>query len=126
MKVATLSSDPATRRGELLSNPKVRTWHEGRALSSQLSADNDLRKLGLLLTRLRLSPESVVEVASKDPERFQAALIEYATSLKRSGRGDAYIVKTLNGLKNYLAFRRVAFEGYPKLSANRTTTLENE
>ena len=126
MKATTLSADPAARRDELLSNQKVRTWHQGRALSSQLSADNDLRKIGLLLTRLRLNPESVVAVASKDPERLQAALIDYATSLKRSGRGDAYIVKTLNGLKNYLAFRRVEFEGYPKLSANRTTTLENE
>lgn len=126
MPAKALSEDPKARRDELLSNPKVKVWYDSRGLRSRLSADNDLRKLSLILYRLRFDPESVVTTASKEADEFQAVLVEYATSLKRSGRTDAHIVKTFNALRNYLRFRRVSFDGFPKLSASQATTLEKE
>ncbi|HZY92005.1 MAG TPA: hypothetical protein VFG07_04420 [Thermoplasmata archaeon] len=110
----------------LLQNPKVRSWHAARSLKSRLSADVDLRKLRLLLHRLGLDPESVVTEATENAERFQDALIRYASDLKRVGRVDDYIAKTLSGLKSYLRFRRVPFSGYPSLNPIRGSTLTNE
>ncbi len=110
----------------LLENSKVRSWYEARALKSRLSADVDLRKLRLLLFRLRLDPESVVRLAGTDPDRLQDALIHYASELKRAGRVDDYIAKTLSGLKSYLRFRRVSFNGFPSLNPIRGSTLANE
>lgn len=117
---------PGTRRKDLLKNARIRSWHEARSLKSHLSADVDLRKLGLLLERIRLDPESVVVVASKDPDRLQEVLIRYATDRKREGLVDDYIAKTLSGLKSYLRFRRVRFDGYPVLAPIRGSTLANE
>ena len=113
-------------RREILSNPRVRAWYEARCLRSRLSADTDLRKLGLLLERLSLDPESIVTLAGQKPDDLQEALIRYATQLKRAGRLDAYIVKTLSGLKSYLRFRRVKFDGYPELSPIQGSTLATE
>jgi hypothetical protein len=111
---------------ELLENPKVRSWHAARSLKSRLSADVDLRKLRLLLHRLEFDPETVVTVATTEPDRLQDALIRYAADLKRAGRVDDYIAKTLSGLKSYLKFRRTAFTGFPSLNPIRGSTLVNE
>ena len=122
-----LPPDPVARRDQLLAIPEVKTWHEGRALSSRLSADNDLRKLGLMLYRMELDPTTLVETAKKDPEKLQAVLIEYASKLKRNGRGDAHITKTFVALRNFLRFRKVEFDSFPKLKApGATTTLARE
>ncbi|HEY1198292.1 MAG TPA: hypothetical protein VGG32_06150 [Thermoplasmata archaeon] len=110
----------------LLENPRVRTWYEGRALKSRISADVDLRKLRLLLTRLRLDTESVVSLATTDPDRLQDMLVRYAADLKRAGRVDDYVAKTLSGLKSYLRFRRVTFSGFPSLNPIRGSTLSGE
>lgn len=120
-----LTAEPPKRK-DLLTNTRVRAWHEARALKSRLSADVDLRKLGLLLERIKLDPESVVLLATKDPDHLQDALIRYATNLKRAGCVDEYVTKTLSGLKSYLRFRRVRFDGYPTLSPIRGSTLSNE
>ena len=113
-------------RYTLLENPKVRTWYDSRALKSRLSADVDLRKLRLLLARLKLDPESVVSLATMDGDRLQVLLVGYAAGLKRTGRTDDYIAKTLNGLKSYLRFRGVQFNGFPRLNPIRGSTLANE
>jgi hypothetical protein len=113
-------------RRVLLENPKIRSWHAARALKSRLSADVDLRKIRLLLARLRMDPESVVRIASTNPDQLQDALIRYAADLKSAGRVDDYIAKTLSGLKSYLRFRRVAFDGFPSLNPIRGSTLVNE
>jgi integrase len=126
MTARALSSDPTKRHTELLANARVRTWHEKRALRSQLSADHDLQMIGLMLHRLNQDPESVVAMAAKEPDRLQDALVSYATQLKRSGRGDAYLVKTFVALKNYLKFRGVQFDRFPELNGSETTTLERE
>ena len=113
-------------RRDLLANARVRTWHEARSLKSRLSADVDLRKLGLLLERIGHDPESIVLAATKDSDHLQETLIQYAAALKRSGRVDDYVAKTLSGLKSYLRFRRVHFDGFPVLSPIRGSTLTNE
>jgi hypothetical protein len=123
--VVSQREPPGKRRG-ILENPKVREWYEARCLRSALSADVDLRKLDLLLRRIQLDPEQVVVCARDDADGTRTRLTRYAAELKRQGRLDTYVEKTFSGLRNYLAFRHVAFSGYPKLEPIRGASLERE
>ena len=68
----------------------------------------------------------MVSLAATDADKLQDLLVDYAAALKRADRSDEYIAKTLNGLKSYLRFRRVQFNGFPRLNPIRGTTLGNE
>jgi hypothetical protein len=114
------------KRKRLLANPSVREWYEERCLRSALSADVDLRKLDLLLERTELDPEQVVAYARGEPDELRKRLTKYAANLKRQGRLDTYIEKTFSGLRNYLGYRHVSFDGYPKLEPIQGASLEKE
>ena len=73
-----------------------------------------------------LDPEGAVALAAKNPDGLREKLVAYASSLKRSGRTDAYIAKSFTGFRNFLAYRHVEFNGFPKLSPTQGTTLEAE
>jgi hypothetical protein len=114
------------RHRHWLEDEAVRSWWESRRLRSALSADVDLRKLGLLVQRIHHTPRSVVSLARENPDRLRDLLVSYATRLKRQGRTDAYLVKTFRGLRNWLEFNSVEFERYPKLSTVSGSTLRSE
>jgi len=103
------------RHRSLLGDPKIREWYEGRLLRSRLSGDTYLRQLGLLVERLGLDAEGLVRVARDDPDRLRGLLTRLAWKQKGAGLLDAYISKSLGGLKSWLDFRHVRFDGYPKL-----------
>lgn len=114
------------RHRHWLTDPKVRSWWESRRLRSALSADADLRKLGLLLQRIGLTPHSAVALAQENPDRLRDLLVSYATRLKKLGRTDAYLARTFQGLQSWLEFHSVEFKRYPKLSSVSGTTLRSE
>lgn len=113
-------------REELLSNPRVRSWYEARCLKSKLSADTDLRKVALALQRLGLDPDSVVAMATENPDELRDRLVRYASELKREQLTDAYISKTFSGLRNYLKFRRAKYDDFPSLEPIKGSTLARE
>ncbi len=116
----------AGRHRSLLTNPKVRSWYEGRSLRSRLSADRYLRQLGLLLERIGEDADSVVVLAKEDPDRLRDCLVTYAADQKRAGRLDSYLLKTFDGVRSYLEHRRVRFEDFPRLSPIRGASLKSE
>jgi len=109
-----------------LSNPTIRSWWTSRKLRSTLSADVDLRKLGLLLQRIRQTPTGVVGLAQRSPDRLRDLLVTYAASLQKKGRTDAYVAKTFRGLRSWLEFNSIDFDRYPKLSSVSGSTLRSE
>lgn len=128
MKVHAPRSAPRNkdRKRALLGDPTVRTWYDERSLRSVLSADVDARKLALLLERLRIDPAGLVNEAKQDPDRLRSRLVRYATDMKKDGKLDTYIEKTFSGLRSYLSFRRVSFDGFPRLSGTIGTSIANE
>lgn len=116
------------RRGRLavLSNPEVRRWYEKKVVRSRVTGDEYARKLDFILDRLALDAESVVVEATKRPESLEDRLVAYASTQKKNGRLDNYIRKSLNGLRSYLAFRRVSFDRWPEVSPVQGASLENE
>ncbi len=122
----TILSPILGRHKALLNDPKVRSWWEARSLRSRLSADQYLRQFGFLLERLELTPERVVGLAKKNPDRLRDLLIRDAAKLKNAGRLDSYIGKFTEGLKSYFRFHRVSFDGFPSLSPIKGASLANE
>ena len=114
------------RHRQLLTNPLIRSWWEARSLRSRLNADQLLRQLGLLLERLDLTPEKVADLARKGPDHLRDLLVKDAASLKREGRLDSYIRQFSAGLKSYLRFHRVPFDGFPSLSPIHGASLTAE
>ncbi len=113
-------------RQALLSDKNVQSWFDGRRLTSDVSAQSDLRKLALLTHRIGTDPAGVVERAKKHPEELARRLIQYATRLKGQGKLESYIAKTFSGLKSWLRFRRVTFDQYPRLRAIQGLSLRGE
>lgn len=114
------------RHAILLSDPKVRSWWENKRLRSRLSADQYLRQLGHLLERMGEDTRSVIGLAKKEPDRLRNLLIKDAAELKRDGKLDSYISKFSVGLKSYLKFNHVSFDGYPSLSSITGASLSTE
>ncbi|MGI0053155.1 MAG: hypothetical protein ACRECR_02700 [Thermoplasmata archaeon] len=114
------------RHRALLSDPTILSWWEARSLRSRLNADQLVRQLGLLLERLKLTPRDVVALAKKDPDRLRDLLVRDAAALKREGRLDSYIHQFSAGLKSYLRFHRVSFDGFPSLSPIKGASLTAE
>lgn len=110
----------------LLANATVRDWYDARRLTSELSADVYLRQLRATLARLRLDPDSVSVLGSTAPNDLRRRLIQYASEMKGEGRLDAYIAKTFDGLRSFLRFSGVQFDGFPDLAPIRGATLVNE
>ncbi len=108
---------PTTRQDHrrLLGIPDVRRWHDRQKLRSELSADVDLRKLGLFLHRTGLRPQQLVALARDQPSQLEDLLVRFATALRKEGRLETYIVKLFGGVRGWLAFNHVRFEGFPKL-----------
>ncbi len=99
----------------LLRDPTMRKWYEAHALRSSLSAEVNLRKLGLFLYRTRLTPNRLIDMARDRPEELRDLLIAYATHLHALKKLDSYIAKTQKGVRDWLLFNGVDFRQFPKL-----------
>lgn len=124
-------AEPASRVGggrhrKLLEDSKVRSWYDGRVLRSRVSADTYLRQLGLFVERLELQPNELVAVARSDPDRLRTLLTRLAARQKESKLLDAYIAKSFGGLRSWLEFCHVAFDGYPKLAPVKGQSIASE
>jgi hypothetical protein len=99
----------------LLKELGVQSWYDAHALRSSLSAEVNLRKLGLFLYRTRLTPASLVELAKHRPDELRDLLIAYASYLHSLKKLDSYLAKTLKGVRDWLLFNNVDFRQFPKL-----------
>ena len=99
----------------LLKEPGVRSWYNAHALRSSLSAEVNLRKLGLFLYRTHLTPTGLVDLAKSKPDDLRDLLIAYAAHLHERQKLDSYLAKTLKGVRDWLLFNHVDFRQFPKL-----------
>jgi hypothetical protein len=99
----------------LLKAPGIQSWYDAHALRSTLSAEVNLRKLGLFLYRTRLTPVGLVELARSHPDDLRDLLIAYAAHLHERKKLDSYLAKTLKGVRDWLLFNNVDFRQFPKL-----------
>lgn len=114
------------RHRVLLTNPHVRTWYDETSLRSRLSADSNVRKLGLLVERLGVGVDELVAMGRDHPEDLRARLVRYASQQKAQGRLESYTLKVFDGLRSFLRSNRVTYDEFPRLSPSRGESLETE
>ena len=123
-------ADPKEReKGRLesvLEDPKVRDWHKEKSLRSRLAADTYARSLSAICERMELTPEEIVSVARRNPDKLRAKLTACATQLKSEGRLDSYVSKLFEPTKAYLRFRHAEADVFPRLSATKGESLTKE
>jgi integrase len=110
----------------LLSDHEVSTWHAEIALRSELSADVELRHVGLFCHLERLTPKELVDLGRDHPGRLRELLIRYAQDLKKRGRLESYVTKTFMGIKSWLRFNRVPFGDFPRLKVIPGESIREE
>ena len=80
----------------------------------------------MLLERTGLAPSESIALAKRDSDRLRDILIRDAARMKRDGRLDSYVSKFFEGLRSFLRFHHVAFDGFPSLSPIKGASLANE
>ena len=110
----------------LLSDRRIRTWYDENALRSKLTAEVNLRQLGLFCHVVKLDPKTVVDLARSDPERLHGVLVRYAKDLQGSHRLPSYISKTFVGIKGWLRFNRIEFDQFPRLRVVQGESIREE
>ncbi|MGI0156781.1 MAG: hypothetical protein ACREDE_11710, partial [Thermoplasmata archaeon] len=110
----------------LLADKRIRTWYDENALRSKLTAEVNLRQLGLFCHVVSLTPAEIVSLGRTNPERLHGVLVRYAKGLQGSGRLPSYIAKTFVGLKGWLRFNRVDFDQFPRLRVVQGESIREE
>ncbi len=110
----------------LLSDEKIHTWYDENALGSKLTAEVNLRRLGLFCHIVQLTPPELVKIGRSDPDRLRAIVVRYAKGLQGSGNLASYVSKTFVGVKSWLRFNRVAFDDFPHLRVVQGESIRDE
>jgi hypothetical protein len=105
---------------------RVKLWHQDNLGRSELTAGENLRRLGRICGILKLNPLELAELSRKDPDRLQELLIHYRDGLLQRGATAAYVARTLVGLRNWLRFQHSSFDLMPKLDVIQGATIIHE
>lgn len=110
--------------GYLLSDGRVRRWFENVQRGSKASAAIYLRALGNFCKRNNITPIGLTEL--KDRELYDL-LLDYVSSMEKSGAAGSYAASVLKVVKSWLAFNRVEVRGKIRIrGAHETPTLDDE
>ena len=117
---------PRVDHRPLLLDKKVRTWYDENALRSRLTAEVNLRQMGLFCHGSQLTPRQLVDLGRSHPDRLRGILVRYAKTLQESGRLPSYIAKTFVGVKGWLRFNGVEFAQFPRLRVVQGESIREE
>ena len=110
----------------LLQDGLIGPWYEEAVLRSKLTARVNLRRLGLLLHQLSLTPKELLDLAKDHPEPLRARFVAYAKQMLAQGRTGAYVAKMFSAPRSWFDYHRVSFNGYPKLKVIQGETIREE
>jgi integrase len=110
----------------LLVNKQIRTWYDENALRSKLTAEVNLRQLGLFCHVVGTNPSRLLQLARSDPGKLHGILVRYAKNLQATGRLPSYIAKTFVGVRGWLSFNSVSFDQFPKLRVVQGESIREE
>ena len=109
----------------LLKDTQVRRWYDNVSRASELTAEVNLRRLGLFCNRLHLTPLRLLE---KQPQEIHSLLVDTVTELEKKGCAGSYLQGIVKGVKSWLSFNDVSL-GERKINftdPDDTPTLREE
>jgi len=121
-------SGPRPRRlahRKLLENPQLKRWYDNVSRASELTAEVDLRRLGLFCNKWCLTPTGLLEKTSQE---IHSLLVDTVTELEKKGYAGSYLQGIVKGVKSWLSFNNVSL-GERKINfrdPDDTPTLREE
>jgi hypothetical protein len=110
---------------KLLENLQVKRWYDNVSRASELTAEVDLRRLGLFCNRWHLTPLSLLD---KQPQEIHSLLVDTVTELEKEGYAGSYLQGIVKGVKSWLSFNNISL-GERKINftdPDDTPTLREE
>ena len=89
----------------LLENLQVKRWYDNVSRASELTAEVDLRRLGLFCNKWRLTPAGLLH---KDPQEIHSLLVDTVTELEKEGYAASYLQGIVKGVKSWLSFNNIS------------------
>ena len=81
----------------LLEDLQVRRWYDNVSRASELTAEVNLRRLGLFCNRLHLTPLGLLE---NQPQEIHSLLVDTVTELEKKGYAGSYLQGIVKGVKS--------------------------
>jgi hypothetical protein len=88
-----------------LENPQVRRWYDNVSRASELTAEVDLRRLGLFCNKWCLTPTGLLEKTSQE---IHSLLVDTVTEFEKRGYAGSYLEGIVKGVKSWLSFNDVS------------------
>ena len=110
---------------KLLENPQLKRWYDNVSRASELTAEVDLRRLGLFCNKWCLTPTGLLEKTSQE---IHSLLVDTVTELEKKGYAGSYLQGIVKGVKSWLSFNNVSL-GERKINftdPDDTPTLREE
>ena len=123
-------SQPKNKYLHLFEDPDVKRWYDNLARGSQATADVYLRRVGAFCEGLKTTPKKLAVLGELE---LYNIMLDYVSSMEKSGYTGSYIDSTLKCVKSWLAHngkevrRKIKIKGArdaPTLKEERVPTKE--
>jgi hypothetical protein len=84
---------------KLLENPQLKRWYDNVSRASELTAEVDLRRLGLFCNKWCLTPTGLLEKTSQE---IHSLLVDTVTELEKKGYAGSYLQGIVKGASGYV------------------------
>lgn len=116
-----------SKKAKLLKDSDVARWHTNVARGSPITADVNLRRLGLFCEQNGLTPKELVALGKKNKKELEDLIQDHITKMESEGKSPGYVEGVLKGVKSWLVHNEIELKRKIRIS-NRgaTPTLEGE
>lgn len=88
---------------KLLENPQLKRWYDNVSRASELTAEVDLRRLGLFCNKWCLTPTALLEKTSQE---IHSLLVDTVTEFEKRGYAGSYLEGIVKGVKSWTRLPR--------------------
>ena len=85
----------------------VLRWYNNLARGSKLTADVNLRRLGLFCERNHITPQHIVKIGQKNIKQLDDLLLDDVTYLENLGHAPSYIDSFLKTMRSWLSYNYI-------------------
>jgi hypothetical protein len=89
----------------LLENPQLKRWYDNVSRASELTAEVNLRRLGLFCSKWHVTPSDLLH---KEPQEIHSLLVDTVTELEKKGYASSYLQGIVKGVKSWLSFNNIS------------------
>ena len=108
IKKSNIAYKTQSRHKKLLeSDADVLRWYNNLVRGSKLTADVNLRRLGLFCERNHTTPQQIIKIGQKNIKQLDDLLLDDVTHLENLGHAPSYIDSFLKTMRSWLSYNYI-------------------